>query len=64
MLVENFYSVDYYVGFGDADNCFGITLESINEAGFPFFRHERIKGKTIITGDIDEHIADSFVAGD
>ena len=62
--MKGFNSVDDQVGFGDAYNSFGITLESINEPVLPFDRHRRIQGKTIVTGYIDECIAGSFVAGD
>jgi len=64
VLVKDFNSVDDQVGFGDADDCFGITLEGINEAGFPFLWQCRIQTKSIFTSDIDEHITSSFMAGD
>jgi len=38
VLVKDFNRMDDQVGLADADDCFGITLEGINEARFPFMR--------------------------
>ena len=64
MLVKGFGSMNDHMGPGNAYNRFGVTLEGIYESISPFDRYERIKGKTIFTGDIYECIASTFIAGD
>ena len=62
--MKGFNTVDGQVGFGDANNSFGISPEGINEPVLPFIRHGSIQCKSIISGDIDENIAGLFVVGD
>ena len=40
--MKGFNGVDDQVGFGDANNSFGISPEGIDEASFPFIRHGSI----------------------
>jgi len=40
--MKDFYSMNNEVGFGDANDYTGISFESINEPGLPFFRHGSI----------------------
>ncbi len=44
--MKDFYCVDNKVGFGDADDCFGVSLESINERLLECLRGCCIYGKS------------------
>jgi len=63
VLVKDFNGVDDQLGFGDAYDSFGISLEGINKPVLQSIRQGRVQGKSFITGNTNKYITGLYLTG-
>ena len=64
VLVKYLDGVDYEMNLGQAQECFGVRFECLDEPTLEVLRCSSVKGESTFPGEVEKNIARSLMVSD